>query len=280
MLEENEGVNVRVQELVRHPTEFFRLDIGGGVVLDGWMMRPHDFDAMQRYPLVMFAYNEPSAVQANDVWKGVRGGLFNHALAEAGYVVACVDTQGTPGPRGVAWRKSTYQRFAIVGGDQQAAAVRALCAERPYLDPGRVAVWGWSGGGSMTLNLMFRHPGTYQVRMSVAPVPDVSLYDSIYQERYTGLPQTDAEAYRVNSPIIYAEGLRGNLLLVHGSGDDNVHFQGSERLINRLVELGKPFDFMLYPNRTHSISEGKGTLHHVYALLARYLTEHVPALPR
>jgi dipeptidyl-peptidase-4 len=270
-LETNAELDAKLAELVRTPTEFFRLDIGGGVALDGWMMCPGDFDPKRRYPLVMFVYNEPSATQASDVWKGVRGGLFNHALAEAGYVVACVDTQGTPGPRGKAWRKSTYQRFAIVGGDQQAAAVRALCAEHPYLDPERVAVWGWSGGGSMTLNLMFRHPEVYRVGMSVAPVPDIALYDSIYQERYTGLPQTDAEAYRVNSPITYAEGLRGKLLLVHGSGDDNVHFQGSERLINRLVELGKPFDFMLYPNRTHAINEGSGTLHHVYALLARYL---------
>lgn len=261
------------------PVEFFRVDIGGGVELDGWMMKPRDFDPGRSYPLLMHVYNEPSAVQANNAWKGSRG-LFHFALAEAGYVVACVDTQGTPTPRGKAWRKSTYQRFGPVGSDQQAAAVRALCAERRYLDPARVAVWGWSGGGTMTLNQMFRHPDVYRVGMSVAPVPDMALYDSIYQERYTGLPQTDAEAYRINSPITYAEGLRGSLLLVHGSGDDNVHFQGSERLINRLVELGKPFDFMLYPNRTHAISEGKGTSLHVYALLARYLGEHVPAGPR
>ena len=273
-LETNEELDAKLAELVRTPTEFFRLDIGDGVALDGWMMRPGDFDESRRYPLVMFVYNEPSAVQATDVWKGVRGGLFNHALAEAGYVVACVDSQGTPGPRGRAWRKSTYQRFGVVGADQQAAAVRALCAERPYLDPERVAVWGWSGGGTMTLHLLFRHPEVYSAGVAVAPVPDIALYDSIYQERYTGLPQTDAEAYRANSPITYADGLRGKLLLVHGSGDDNVHMQGSERLINRLVELGKPFDFMLYPNRTHSISEGEGTLHHVYALVARYLLAH------
>jgi dipeptidyl-peptidase-4 len=279
-LEANAELDARLAELVPVPTEFFRLDIGGGVVLDGWMMRPGNFDPSRRYPLVMFVYNEPSAVQANDVWKGARAGLFNHVLAEAGYVVGCVDTQGTPGPRGVAWRKSTYQRFGVVGADQHAAAVRALCAERSYLDSERVAVWGWSGGGTMTLHLMFRHPELYRVGLSVAPVPDIALYDSVYQERYTGLPRTDAEAYRVNSPITYAAGLAGNLLLVHGSGDDNVHMQGTERLINRLVELGKPFDFMLYPNRSHAISEGAGTLHHVYALLARYLTEHVPAGPR
>ncbi len=279
-LETNAELDTRLEPLISTPPEFFRLEIGGGVKLDGWMMRPGDFDARKRYPLVMFVYNEPSAVQATDVWKGVRGGLFNHALAEAGYVVACVDSQGTPGPRGKAWRKSTYQRFAVVGADQQAAAVRALCAERSYLDPERVAVWGWSGGGTMTLHLLFRHPEVYRAGVAVAPVPDVALYDSIYQERYTGLPETDAEAYRVNSPITYAQGLAGKLLLVHGSGDDNVHFQGSERLINRLVELGKPFDFMLYPNRSHAINEGAGTQHHVYALLARYLSEHVPAGPR
>ncbi len=278
-LETNAALEARLAELIRAPTEFFRLEIEPGIALDGWLMRPRDFDPSKRYPLLMHVYNEPSAVQTNDAWKGSRG-LFHHALAEAGYVVACVDSQGTPSPRGKAWRKSTYQRFGPVGSDQQAAAVRALCAQRPYLDPERVAVWGWSGGGTMTLNLMFRYPDVYRAGMSVAPVPDMRLYDSIYQERYTGLPDTDAEAYRVNSPITYAEGLRGKLLFVHGSGDDNVHFQGSERLINRLVELGKPFDFMLYPNRSHSISEGPGTLHHVHALLARYLGEHVPAGPR
>ncbi|MSR62322.1 MAG: S9 family peptidase [Planctomycetes bacterium] len=280
VLEDNAALNAKLAEFIPLPTEFLRLDIGAGVVLDGWLMRPRDFDPAQRYPLVTFVYNEPSNVQANDVWKGVRGGLFNHALAEAGYVVVCVDTQGTPGPRGTAWRKSTYQRFGPLGSDQQAAAVRALCAERAYLDPARVAVWGWSGGGTMTLNQLFRHPEIYQVGMSVAPVPDVSLYDSVYQERYTGLPETDAAAYRLNSPLTYAEGLQGKLLLVHGSGDDNVHFQGSERLIDRLVELGKSFDFMLYPNRSHAINEGPGTLHHVFALLARYLEEHLPAGPR
>lgn len=278
-LETNAALTEKLAALIPQPTEFFRLEIEAGIELDGWMMRPSDFDPRRSYPLLMHVYNEPSAVQTNDAWKGTRG-LFHHALAEAGYVVACVDSQGTPSPRGKAWRKSTYQRFGPVGSDQQAAAVRALCAERAYLDPERVAVWGWSGGGTMTLNLMFRHPEVYALGMSVAPVPDMSLYDSIYQERYTGLPASDAEAYRVNSPITYAEGLSGELLLVHGSGDDNVHFQGSERLINRLIELQKPFEFMLYPNRTHALAEGPGTLHHVYALLARYLGERIPPGPR
>jgi dipeptidyl-peptidase-4 len=159
---------------------------------------------------------------------------------------------------------------------EQALALQALERSRPYLDPARVAVWGRSGGGSNTLNLMFRHPDLYKVGMSVAPVPDQRLYDSIYQERYMGLPQSNPEGYKAGTPINFAEGLSGALLLVHGSSDDNVHYQGSELLVNRLVELGKPFDFMTYPGRTHALVEGPGTAFHLYCLLARYLEDHLP----
>ena len=157
---------------------------------------------------------------------------------------------------------------------EQAAAVRALVAAHPYIDVARIGVWGWSGGGSNTLNCMFRFPDVFKVGVSVAPVPDQRLYDTIYQERYMGLPQENAEGYRIGSPITFADGLKGKLLIIHGSGDDNVHYQGTERLVNRLVSLGKPFDLMVYPNRTHSISEGEGTTLHVHALIARYLVEH------
>ena len=158
--------------------------------------------------------------------------------------------------------------------------MKSLLRQRSYLDPSRVGIWGWSGGGSSTLNAMFRHPDVYAVGMAVAPVPDQRLYDSIYEERYVGLPQEHPERYQVSSPINFAEGLRGKLLVVHGSGDDNVHYQGTERLVNRLVELGKPFDLMVYPNRTHCICEGSGTTLHVYSLLTRYLTTNLPAGPR
>jgi dipeptidyl-peptidase-4 len=149
-----------------------------------------------------------------------------------------------------------------------------------WVDSTRIGVWGWSGGGSTTLNLMFRYPELYQTGMSVAPVPDERLYDTIYQERYMGLPQENAAAYREGSPLFFADRLRGNLLLVHGSGDDNVHFQGSERLINALVAANRPFQLMVYPNRTHCICEGEGTSVHLYSLLTRYLVEHLPAGPR
>jgi dipeptidyl-peptidase-4 len=160
---------------------------------------------------------------------------------------------------------------------EHAAAVREMLRTRPYLDAARVAVWGWSGGGTSTLNLMFRSPDVYQAGMSVAPVPDQRLYDTIYQERYMGLPQENVEGYRSSAPINFAEGLQGKLLIAHGTGDDNVHIQGTELLVNRLIELGKSFDYFAYPNRTHAISEGKGTTLHLFSLLMRFLRSNLPA---
>ena len=155
--------------------------------------------------------------------------------------------------------------------------MRQIIATRPYVDPDRIGVWGWSGGGSMTLNAMFRYPEIYHTGMSVAPVPDQRYYDTIYQERYMGTPQGNPEGYRRGSPITHAHGLRGNLLIVHGTGDDNVHYQGTEALINRLVSAGKHFTMMAYPNRSHGIFEGAGTTRHLYGLLTRYLTDNLPA---
>ena len=191
-----------------------------------------------------------------------------------------LDNAGTPAPRGRAWRKAIYGSVGVLSSKQQAAALRSLAQSQPFVDIDRVAVWGWSGGGTSTLNLMFRSPELYKVGMAVAPVPDQRLYDSIYQERYMGLPTDNAEGYRAASPINFAEGLRGSLLIVHGSGDDNVHYQGTELLVNRLIELEKQFDFMTYPDRTHGIFEGPGTTVHLYRLLQRYLTGHLPAGPR
>jgi dipeptidyl-peptidase-4 len=197
-------------------------------------------------------------------------------LANEGYVIVSFDNRGTPAPKGAAWRKVVYGTVGELSAREQAAAVDALATKFSFVDRARIGVWGWSGGGSNTLNVMFRSPDVFKVGVSVAPVPDQRLYDTIYQERYMGLPQENPEGYRVGSPINFAEGLKGKLLVIHGSGDDNVHYQGTERLVNRLVELGKPFDLMVYPNRTHAISEGPGTTLHIYSLIARYFTEHLP----
>ncbi|MGH7590994.1 MAG: alpha/beta hydrolase family protein, partial [Gemmatimonadales bacterium] len=170
-----------------------------------------------------------------------------------------------------------YKQICVKYTAEQAEAVRMLAQNKSYVDATRVAIWGWSGGASSTLQAMFRYPKVYKVGMSVAPVPDQRLYDTIYQERYMGLLPADSAAYDSASPINQAQGLQGSLLLVHGSGDDNVHFQGSQRLLNRLIALGKPIDFMEYPNRSHCICEGAGTTLHVYSLLTRYLLTHLPA---
>jgi dipeptidyl-peptidase-4 len=264
---------------IKRPVEFFTVEIESGVSLDVWMLKPADFDASRRYPVIVFVYGEPASQTVVDRWGGNRM-LFHRALADAGYVVLSVDNRGTPAPKGAAWRKIIYGTVGDLSSKDQDAAIRALLSRHAYLDRERVGIWGWSGGGSNTLNAMFRFPDTYHVGVSVAPVPDQRLYDTIYQERYMGLPADNADGYRVGSPINFAEGLKGRLLLIHGTGDDNVHAQGTERLVNRLIEPGKRFDLMMYPNRTHAISEGEGTSAHIHRLIARYFVENLPPGPK
>jgi len=271
----NDRLRSRVAAVRRTPVEFFRLDIGEGVALDGWMMKPADFDPGKKYPLLVHVYGEPAGQTVQDEWGGLRM-LWHHYLTQQGYVVVSLDPRGTPAPRGREWRKIVYGEIGTLASHDVAMGTRMLVSREEFLDPARVAVWGWSGGGSQTLNCMFRYPDVFGTGMAVAPVPDQRYYDTIYQERYMGLPQENAEGYAKGSPITYAHQLEGNLLLVHGTGDDNVHYQGTEALMNRLIEVGKPFDMMAYPNRSHGIYEGPGTTLHVYSLLTRYLMDHVP----
>ena len=266
----------KIAQFLNPPVEYFKADAGDGVTVDGWMIKPPNFDPAKKYPVLVNIYGEPAGQTVLDRWGG-NGTLFHRYIASLGYLVVSFDNAGTPAPRGRAWRKSVYGAVGVLSSKQQAAALRSLGKMRPYVDLDRVAVWGWSGGGTNTLNLMFRSPDLYKVGMAVAPVPDQRLYDSIYQERYMGLPQQNADGYKQGSAINFSEGLKGHLLIVHGSGDDNVHYQGTELLVNRLIELEKPFDFMTYPDRTHGIYEGPGTTVHLYHLLTRYLTEHLPA---
>ena len=241
-------------------------------------MKPADFDSTKKYPVLFYVYGEPAGQTVIDSYGG-GSYLWHLMLTQRGYIVASVDNRGTPGARGHAWRKALRNQLGALRVRDQSAAVRAI-AQRPYVDSSRIGVWGWSGGGSSTLLLMFRAPELYKVGMSVAPVANVRNYDTIYQERYVGLPQTDSAAYYDASAINFAGNLRGDLLVVHGSGDDNVHYQSTEQLINALIAGNKPFTMMEYPNRTHSISEGRGTQVHLYNLLTRFLAEHLPAGPR
>ena len=274
VLQDNAELRARVAGLELGPREFFRVDIGDGVKLDGWMIKPPGFDQTKKYPVLFEVYGEPAAQTVTDSWGG--GGFMWHLmLSQMGYVVISVDNRGTPAPRGRAWRKAIYKRMGVLNGADQAAAAQAI-AKWPFVDSRRLGVWGWSGGGSTTLNVMFRTPDVYRMGMAVAPVADLHYYDTIYQERYVGLPQENPEVYRVGSPVTFAGQLKGDLLVVHGSGDDNVHYQNTEALVNALVKANKPFQLMVYPNRTHCICEGEGTSMHLYSLLTRYLTEHLP----
>jgi dipeptidyl-peptidase-4 len=269
----------QISQFLTPPAEFFKVDAGEGVTVDGWMIKPPNFDPAKKYPVLVNIYGEPAAQTVLDRWGG-NGMLFHRHIASLGYLVVSFDNSGTPAPRGRAWRKAIYGDVGVLSSKQQAQALRSLGKIDAFVDLDRIAVWGWSGGGTNTLNLMFRSPDLYKVGMAVAPVPDQRLYDSIYQERYMGLPKDNVDGYKQGSAINFAEGLKGHLLIVHGSGDDNVHYQGTELLVNKLIKLGKPFDFMTYPDRTHGIYEGPGTTVHLYHLLERYLTEHLPAGPR
>ena len=282
-LESNSGVHAKFAAIKPCPHEFFTVDIvdeqGESITLDGWQIRPSNFDPIKKYPVLVYVYTEPWGQTARDTWQRRGRGLWHYMLAQQGYIVLTVDNRGTPAPRGRAWRKAIYKKIGIVNIHDQAAAMREIL-KWPYIDKDRVAVWGWSGGGSATLNLMFQHPDIYKVGMSIAPVGDQRLYDTIYQERYMGLPEQSPEGFEQGSPVTHAKNLQGDLLLVHGTGDDNVHYQNAEVVVNKLIEHNRPFDMMSYPNRSHSIREGDNTSLHLFSLLTRYLTEHVPAGPR
>jgi len=268
---DNAPLKTRVAALSRGLHEFTQLDVGGGLKLNAWIMKPPGFDPAQRYPVLMFVYGGPGSQTVVDGWGGNQY-LWHVLLTQKGYVVASVDNRGT-GARGRAFRKVVYGQLGVIETADQAAAAQAL-GRLSYIDPARVGMWGWSYGGFMSLNSIFQHPEVFKAAIAVAPVTHWKYYDTIYTERYMGLPQTNGAGYDKGSPITYARGLRGNLLIVHGSGDDNVHYQNTEVLVDTLVAAQRPFQLMVYPNRTHGIFGG-GSTEHLYALLTRYIEKNL-----
>jgi dipeptidyl-peptidase 4 len=247
-----------------------------GTTMDAWVMKPKNFDENKKYPVVFYVYTEPGATTVSDSYGNANGFIYNGDMQADGYIHISVDGRGTPSPKGAAWRKSIYKKVGILNVQDQAAAAKEILKWK-YIDADRVAVWGWSGGGSTTLNLLFQYPEIYKTGISVAPVANRLTYDNIYEERYMGLPQdNNAADYIKASAIQYAKGLKGNLLVVHGTGDDNVHYQNTEMLVNELVKHGKQFQMMAYPNRTHSINEGAGTSMHLLNLATNYLKQYCP----
>jgi len=270
VLVSNEAYKQKIESLDLPNWEFFSVTTEDGIEMDGKLLKPSDFDPAKKYPVLFYVYGEPWTQTAVDVW---RFG-WDYLLSQLGYVLITMDNRGTPCLKGSEWRKSIYRKIGVINSHDQAMAAEEI-VKWDFVDPERIAVWGWSGGGAMTLNLMFRYPGLYQTGMAIAAVTNQLYYDNIYQERYMGLPSENLEDFMEGSPIKYAKNLEGNLLLIHGTADDNVHFQNAEALVNELIKHNKQFQYMPYPNRSHSIYEGENTRRHLFTLLTNYLLEHV-----
>ena len=254
---------------------FFTITSADNITMDAWMVKPKNFDSTKKYPVVFYVYTEPWGQLVQDRFGVGRNQLYAGNIADDGYIYMAIDNRGTPVPKGRAWRKSVYKKIGLVNIRDQAMAAREIL-KWSYIDTSRVAVWGWSGGGSATLNLMFQYPDIYKTGIAIAAVGNQLTYDNLYQERYMGLPAENLQDFVNGSPITYAKNLQGNLLYIHGTGDDNVHYNNAEMLLNELIKYNKQFQFMPYPNRTHSISEGQGTTKHLSTLYTQYLRKNCP----
>jgi len=271
MVAANEQMKENWAKISKGPIEFFKVTTEDDVEMDGYMMKPPDFDPNKKYPVLFYVYGEPWGQTATDNFGYMN--FWHTMLTQKGYIVMTMDNRGTPCPKGREWRKSIYKKVGVINTRDQAMGLKEII-KWDFVDPDRIAVWGWSGGGSMTLNLLFQFPELYQTGMAVAAVSNQLYYDNIYQERYMGLPQDNEEVFADGSPITYAENLEGNLLIVHGTADDNVHYQNAEALVNELIRHNKMFQIMPYPNRSHGIYEGQNTTRHLFTLLTNYLLKN------
>lgn len=274
-IQDNSELKTKAKQIIKRPTEFVQIDIGDGVVMDASITQPSDFDESKKYPVFVYVYGEPYSQTVLDRW-GANQIDFHRVVADTGYVVVSIDNRGTACPKGAAWRRSIFGSLGPLSTEDQAAALKKLGQMHSYLDLSRVGIWGWSGGGSNTLNAMFRKPDVYDVGIAVVPKPQPWLYNAWFQEIYMRDRKVNTEGYKQSAPINFAEGLEGKLLIVTGSGETNTHIQIIEGLVDRLIELGKPFDYMVYPNRDHGLREGPGSVVHVRMLVLRYLIENLP----
>lgn len=281
VLEPSGGISKKLknQPIVDNGLSFFTVTTSEGITMDGWMKKPKNFDSTKQYPVVFYVYSEPAGQTVKDENKVDYNRLYDGDMSKDGYIYISIDNRGTPVPKGREWRKSIYKNIGTINIRDQALAATEIL-KWPFIDKERVAVWGWSGGGSATLNLMFQYPEIYKTGISIAAVGNQLTYDNIYQERYMGLPQENKNDFLKGSPITHVKGLKGNLLYIHGTGDDNVHYNNAEMLVNQLIKHQKQFQLMSYPNRSHGISEGEGTRKHLMTLYTQYLKTYCPPGPR
>ena len=271
-LEDNSQLKEKYNSLNLNPKTFIKVDIGD-VTLDAWMIKPKNFDASKKYPLLFYVYGEPAGSTVQDSWDG--GALWDQYMAQQGYVVMSIDNRGTKTPRGKAWRNSIYRQIGLLASQDQNKAAEKILETYPFIDSSRVGIWGWSGGGQMTLNCMFRYPKTYTAGLAVSFVSDQKLYDATYQERYMGLLSDNAKGYHDGSPLYFTKGLQGNLMIIHGTADDNVHYQSFEMLVNELIKNNKLFEMMSYPMRAHGIYERENTSLHLRRTMEKFWKENL-----
>ncbi len=271
-LYQNTKFSETLENLELPTVEFFQVAIAEQVTMDGKMIKPSHFDPSKKYPVIFYVYGEPAGQTATDRMSN----LWHYYLAQQGYLVITMDNRGTPSLKGTPWRKAIYRKLGVINARDQALAAREI-AKWDFVDEDRMGVYGWSGGGAMTLNLMFKFPETYKTGVAIAAVTNQLFYDNIYQERYMGLPQENLQDFIDGSPYTHADGLQGNLLYIHGTADDNVHYANAEYLINSLIKENKMFDLMVYPNRSHGIWEGENTTRHLYSKMTKYFLQHLPA---
>ncbi|MDF1516320.1 MAG: S9 family peptidase [Lutibacter sp.] len=262
------------QKLANYNTskkEFFVLNTKNGN-FNAWIIKPSNFDAAKKYPVFMTQYSGPGSQSVSNTWNAANDYWYQH-LAEKGYIVVCVDGRGT-GFKGADFKKVTYKELGKYEVEDQIESAKEL-GKRSYVDANEIGIWGWSYGGFMSANCLFKGNDVFKMAIAVAPVTSWRFYDSIYTERYMQTPQENASGYDENSPLNFAHFLKGNFLLVHGSGDDNVHVQNTMRLSNALIEANNPFDMAIYPDRTHGIYRGKNTRLHLYEKMTRFIEENL-----
>ena len=270
-LKDNAELKNRLSEFSLSQKEFFDFNTSEGNLLNGWIMKPHDFEETKKYPVFMYLYGGPGSQQVTDSWGGSNFMWFQ-MLTQQGYIVVCVDNRGT-GARGTEFKKCTYQQLGKLETEDQIEANRYL-ASLPFVDGSRIGIFGWSYGGYMSSLCLLKGADDFKMAIAVAPVTNWRYYDSIYTERYMRTPQENASGYDDNSPINHVDKLKGKYLLIHGSADDNVHYQNTMEMSQALINANKPFDMFIYPNKNHGIYGGLTRLH-LFSKMTEFIKENL-----
>ncbi|WP_438710384.1 S9 family peptidase [Aquimarina muelleri] len=269
-IKNNKGLLEKLKQYNVRPKEFSTIEINGET-LNTWMIKPKDFDSAKKYPLLMFQYSGPGSQMVKNSWHSAND-YWYMMLAQQGYIVVCVDGKGT-GLKGAKFKKATQNDLGNLEVQDQVAAAKHFGALE-YIDASRIGIWGWSYGGFMSSNCLFKAPDVFKMAIAVAPVTNWRFYDTVYTERYLMTPQENTKGYDDNSPINFVNGLKGKFLLIHGSADDNVHVQNTMQLVEALIQANKDFDWAIYPDKNHGIYGGNTRLH-LYNKMTNFITNNL-----